>query len=226
MYRIVLLDLDDTLLDFKKTEAAAVSQTLARFGIEPTPAVVQRYSEINQSLWKKLEKREITREKLLPHRFELLFAELAVNEDSNRVQAVYEKTLGTGHYFIDGAPELLQTLSKNHALYLVSNGTASVQRGRIASAGIEPYFRRMFISHEIGYNKPDIRFFEACFAEIDRFDKSETIIIGDSLSSDMEGGRRAGIATCWFNPHRHPLPDGVTVDHIVSNLADIPSIVG
>ena len=226
MYSIVLLDLDDTLLDFKKAEAHAVAKALQNFGVDPTPAVVRRYSEINESLWKMLERQEITRDKLLPHRFELLFAELGIRQDSREVQKFYEKALGTGHFFIDGAPELLQTLSRGHRLFLVSNGTASVQRGRIESADIERYFEQMFISHEIGYNKPDIRFFEACFAKIGPFDRHDAIIVGDSLSSDMEGGRRAGIATCWFNPRKKPLPDGITVDYTVSTLAEIAKIIG
>lgn len=206
MIKNVLLDLDDTIFDFHKAEAIAVSKTLQDMEIEPTPEVIQRYSEINLSQWKRLELGEIDREEVKVGRYRKLFEELGVNASATAAAKTYEGYLSIGHYFLPGAEDLLKTLSKSYRLYLVSNGTATVQKGRIGSSDIEQYFERIFISEIVGCNKPDVHFFEACFKEIPDFEKSETIIIGDSLSSDIQGGKNAGIYTLWFNPKHLPAP--------------------
>jgi 2-haloacid dehalogenase len=207
MIKNVLLDLDDTIFDFHKAEAIAVSKTLQNMKIEPTPEVIQRYSEINLSQWKRLELGEIDRGEVKVGRYRKLFKELGVDASAIAAAKTYEGYLSIGHYFLPGAEDLLKTLSKNYRLYLVSNGTATVQKGRIGSSDIEQYFERIFISEIVGCNKPDVRFFEACFKEIPDFKKSETIIIGDSLSSDIQGGKNAGIYTLWFNPKHLPVPE-------------------
>ena len=207
MIKNVLLDLDDTIFDFHKAEAIAVSKTLQDMQIEPTPEVIQSYSEINLSQWKRLELGEIDRDEVKVGRYRKLFKELAVDASAEAAAKTYEGYLSVGHYFLPGAEDLLKTLSKSYRLYLVSNGTATVQKGRIGSSDIEQYFERIFISEIVGCNKPDVRFFEACFKEIPDFKKSETIIIGDSLSSDIHGGKNAGIYTLWFNPKHLPVPE-------------------
>ena len=167
MIKNVLLDLDDTIFDFRLAEKIAVSKTLSDLGVEPHEKTVSRYSEINASLWKKLEKGEISREEVLVNRFSLLFSELSLDCDAKLARKSYEKNLSIGHYFIYGAEELLKNLSGKYRLFLASNGTSIVQRPRILSSGIEKYFNGIFISEEIGFNKPDKRFFEAVFNTID-----------------------------------------------------------
>ncbi len=225
MIKNVFLDLDDTILDFKKAEAAALSKTLTEHGLEPTPAIVSRYSQINQSLWKALERGEVTREQLLLERFQILFAEFGMDSDAFKVKTCYEKNLGQGHYFIDGAEALLDALYDKYKLFLASNGTTHIQQGRIASSGIARYFKEIFISQSIGINKPDIGFFNYCFSKIENFKKEETIIIGDSLSSDIDGGINAGIHTCWFNPHGEPMPTDKKPEYTVKSLDEIPALL-
>ena len=148
MIKYVFMDIDDTLLDFGKAEAAAIKKTFERIGVPATPEVISRYSEINDEHWKMLERGELTREQVLVYRFDALFAELGIkNVPSEMAQASYEYLLGIGHYFVDGAPELLEALKGKYELYIVSNGTASVQDSRLESAGIAPYFKDIFISH-------------------------------------------------------------------------------
>lgn len=209
MVKNILLDLDQTLFDFKKAEANAISKTMQKLGVTPTAFLISRYSEINDGMWKMLERGEITRDRLLVKRFEVFFDEQGVAADHNETRAFYEKTLGQGHFFMDGAEELLDALYKKYRLYLVSNGTASVQKGRLESSGIEKYFDGIFISQTVGFNKPDVRFFEKVFESIPDFKKEETVIIGDSLTSDIQGGINAGIKTVWFaeGKENSELPD-------------------
>ncbi len=225
MIKNVFLDLDDTIFDFKKAEAAALSKTLTEHGLEPTPAIVSRYSQINESLWKALERKEVTREQVLLNRFKILFDEFGIDCNAWQVKTCYENHLGQGHYFIDGAEALLDALYGKYKLFLASNGTTHVQKGRIASSGIARYFDEIFISQDVGINKPDIGYFNYCFSKIENFRKEETVIIGDSLSSDINGGKNAGIHTCWFNPHGAPMPADNKPDFTVKTLVEIPRLL-
>ena len=154
-----------------------------------------------------------------------------ISEMALKIRNRYEVLLSQGHYFIEGAPELLETLYGKYDLYLASNGTAIVQDSRIASAGISKYFKEIFISERVGCDKPQVGFFEYCFDRISGtdgvtdFKKEETIIIGDSLSSDIMGGNNAGIYTCWFNPKGKERTDEVAIDFEVSELSEIPSLL-
>ncbi len=204
MIRFVLLDLDDTILDFHRAEATAVSKTFLRLGIEPTAQLVQRYSEVNTAHWRMLERREITRQQVLTGRFRQLFSEIGADCDPEQTQQIYEAYLSQGHYFIPGAEALLEELHGKFLLYLVSNGNAAVQEGRLKSAGIAPFFEEIFISEHIGADKPSKQYFDRCFARIPDFDPDQAILIGDSPTSDILGGINAGVKTCWFNPNYRP----------------------
>ena len=225
MIRYVLFDVDDTLLDFGKAEAAAIRKTFERIGIPVTDELIRRYSEINAQQWSRFEKGEITREKLLTERFDILFSELGINVPSEMAQASYEYLLGIGHYFVDGAEELLEALKDKYELYIVSNGNASVQDRRLKSAGIIPYFKDIFISERVGFNKPSAEFFEACFERIPGFEKDKAVIVGDRLSSDILGGINAGVKTCWFNPNgEEPDPD-IPADYEIKHLGELPALL-
>lgn len=225
MIRFVLLDLDDTILDFHKAEAAAIRKTLSELGVAVNDAVILRYSEINAAHWRRLESGEITRRQVLTGRFDQLFSELGVTLNANETQLIYENHLRQGHCFIPGAEALLETLSKSYLLYLVSNGNAVVQEGRLRSANISHFFSDIFISERLGADKPSKSFFDRCFSRIDQFDPSQAIIIGDSPTSDILGGIRAGIHTCWFNPHHRPSHPDITADYVVDSLFQIPTLL-
>ena len=186
MIRNVLFDLDDTLFDFHKAEKIALTKTLVHFGIDPTEEILALYSTINAAHWKRLELGEISREEVKVGRYRELFKTIGVECDPVKATAYYESMLAIGHYFMPGAPELLEELYRKYRLYIVSNGTAKVQEGRIGSSGIAKYMDGIFISQILGANKPDKQFFDICFAEIPDFSLSETVIIGDSLSSDIK----------------------------------------
>ena len=225
MTEFVFLDLDDTILDFHAAERIALAKTLSHFGVEPTAAVVERYHIINRQHWERLERGELTRAQVQEGRFRVLFAELGREADPVAITRNYEKNLGIGHYFLPGALEAVQALSRHHRLFLASNGTASVQHSRLTSAGLYPYFEKVFISQEIGHNKPSKEFFQACFAQIPHFHRESAIMVGDSLTSDILGGVNAGIKTCWCNPEHLPGRADIRPDYEIASLSQLEAIL-
>lgn len=225
MIGFVFLDLDDTILDFHKAEALALSQTLRELNIVPTPERLALYSRINAAQWRRLEAGQITRAEVLTTRFQIFFKQIGVARSCVSAQRIYEGRLSQGHYFVEGAEEVLGLLSEKYALYLVSNGNLKVQEGRLKSANISHYFRDIFISEKIGADKPSRVFFERCFAAIPDFDRSRSIIVGDSLTSDILGGINAGIRTCWFNPNDKPSDPGIVPDYEIRDLRDLPLLI-
>lgn len=225
MIRNVLFDLDDTLFDFHKAEKIALTKTLVHFGIDPTEETLALYSTINATHWKRLELGEISREEVKVGRYRELFKTIGVECDPVKATAYYESMLAIGHYFMPGAPELLEELYRKYRLYIVSNGTAKVQEGRIGSSGIAKYMDGIFISQILGANKPDKQFFDICFAEIPDFSLSETVIIGDSLSSDIKGGINAGITTGWFNPKGIENDSDIKPDYTIKELSEVPGLL-
>ena len=226
MIKYVLFDVDDTLLDFGKAESAAIGKTFERIGIPATDELIRRYSEINAQQWARFERGEISRERLLTERFDILFSELGLhNIPSEMAQASYEYLLGIGHYFVDGAEALLEALKDKYELYIVSNGNASVQDRRLKSAGIIPYFSDIFISERVGFNKPSAEFFDACFERIPGFERDKAIIVGDRLSSDIQGGINAGVKTCWFNPKGEAPDPDIPADYEIKHLGELPALL-
>lgn len=225
MIKTILFDLDDTIFDFKMSERTALTKTLMKLGIEPNDYIISQYSKYNISQWKRLELGEISREDVKVNRYRLLFDEFGLDASPELATSIYEKNLAVGHYFIDGAVDMLESLYKNYDLYLVSNGAKAVQDGRLASADISHYFKDIFISEVVGHEKPSTEFFNYCFDRIPNFSKDSTIIIGDSLSSDIKGGINTGIKTMWFNPHYDKNESDVIPDYEIHSLGEIKKIL-
>lgn len=225
MIKYLLIDLDDTILDFKKAEGIALCKTLESFHIPPTQQVRDLYGRINQAHWEMLERGEITRAQVLHGRFATLLRELQVSADPDELNKAYMRNLSQGHYFLPGAEEALKSLHKKYQLYIASNGTVSVQKGRLQSANIRGYFQDIFISQELGANKPSVHFFENAFSRIPGFQKENAMIVGDSLTSDVLGGIRAGISTCWVNPFHKPGREDICPDHEIESLAQLENLL-
>ena len=222
---VVLLDLDNTILDFNHAERVALGRAFAELGLEMNDDIAARYHKINIRHWEMLEDGILTREQVLVQRYETLYRELGIEGDAVRTQERYEHYLAEGHWFVPGAEELLRELHGKYRLFIASNGVQRVQDGRIASAGIAPYFEKIFISEHMEANKPDARFFEQCFREIPGFARERAIILGDSLSSDIRGGINAGIMTCWFNPKGKENAGPVFPDYEISKLDEFESLL-
>ena len=225
MIEFLFLDLDDTILDFHKAERIALSKTIRQFGVEPTEEVLHRYHLINKWHWEQLELGRMTRAEVLTGRFKMLFAELGLDVDPEQMQAGYEKNLSIGHYFLPGAEEAVDALSKKYRLFLASNGTAVVQKGRMTSANLYRFFEQVFVSQEIGHNKPSKEYFDACFARIPGFVPAKAMMVGDSLSSDIKGGNMAGIRTCWVNPTHAPASAEIRPDYEIEALSQLPKLL-
>jgi len=191
----------------------------------PTEEVRSRYSIINKAHWERLERKELTREEVLVGRFEVLFREYGIEADPVKCARTYEDFLSVGHYFLPGAEEALEQLSKKYKLYLASNGTAKVQAGRLKSANISHYFEKIFVSQQIGANKPSLEYFSRCFAQIPDFDPKKAMIVGDSLTSDILGGKNAGIATCWVNPKGAPARADICPDYEIAALSQLEDLL-
>ena len=224
MMEFVFLDLDDTILDFKKAEYIAIGRTIADFGIEPTEQVRHRYHEINIWHWHQLELGKMTRAEVLEGRFRMLFSELGVEVDPEKAARDYEKNLGIGHWFLPGAEEAVDALHKKYRLFLASNGTASVQKGRMTSANLYRFFEKVFVSQEIGHNKPSKAYFDACFAQIPGFDPARAVMVGDSLTSDIQGGINAGLTTVWVNPN-HAQAKHIRPDYEIESIAQLEALL-
>ncbi len=225
MIEFLFLDLDDTILDFHKAEKIALKKTLRVFDLEPEEAVLARYSQINRAHWELLERKEMTRQQVVVGRFRVLLREYGIQADPQAVSSCYEENLSQGHYFLPGAEEALKSLHKKFKLYLASNGTARVQAGRLQSAGISGYFEKIFVSQELGTDKPDKLYFDRCAEKIPGYDPEKAMIVGDSLTSDIQGGINAGIRTVWVNPNHAEHPPHITPDYEIEALSQLEELL-
>jgi len=225
-YEILLFDADNTVLDFDKSEEQALQVAFSNNGLPFDEKVLQIYRKNNIAQWQRYERGEIDRDEVLVNRFTDTFAQLDVHTDVAPIADLYERQLHLGYFTVPHAEEVLVALSKQGCrLYIVSNGVLSIQNSRMAGSGLEKYFIKRFISEEIGYPKPYVEFFKRSFAQIEDFDASKTLIIGDSLSGDIQGGINAEIDSCWFNPNKIINTTGITPTYEISDLREIFDIV-
>ena len=221
MITTVFLDLDETIFDFHLCERDSICDTMRFCGVEPTDELIARYSAVNLAQWKLLEKKIITRSDVRLNRFEIFFGELGVKIDVGRVADFYENSLSKKCYFVRGAEELLPALHEKYRVYITTNGYIKTQTGRIAASGIEKYVDGVFISQQVGADKPSKEYFDACAAAIPDFSRGETVIVGDSLTSDILGGINAGIRTVWFNVRGNPPSDTIVPDETITSLDEL-----
>ncbi len=226
-YDTILFDADGTLLDFLRSEKEAVGETFLQLGILPTEEMLSVYSAINKSLWEKLERGEIEKNVLFYHRFELFFERYGISADPKDTADRYMKLLSQKGYVLAGAAELCRRLFGRVRLYIVTNGTEIIQRGRWANSGLSPYFEELFISDVIGFEKPDRRYFDYVAAHIPEFCPEKTLLVGDSLTSDIPGGIGFGLDTCFYNPRRLPIPEPIAekLTYEATELSQIGHII-
>lgn len=200
MYHTVLLDADNTLFDFDRAEYVALRQTLNSFGLSYTENDLLFYQEQNSLLWKQLEQGTISFQQLQDIRFAPLLHRLCSSMDSSLVNQRYLECLGGTYFLMPDALAVCQSLSQVATLAIVTNGISRVQRNRLRLSPLFPYISFCFVSEEIGYSKPQREFFSFVFQEMGIQTSSNVLMVGDSLTSDMQGGILAGIDCCWYCP--------------------------
>ena len=224
-YTTLLFDLDHTLIDGHASEDAAFDYTLRRAGAEDPAEYLAPYVEINTALWAAVERGEITPNDVRTERFSQLIAATNLDADPQAMGDDFVYGMGANGNLYPGTIEALESLNEVATLALVTNGIGEVQRARLARLDLDKYFDAIVISGEVGVAKPGPEIYDLTFAELGQPDKATTLMIGDSLSSDMAGGINYGIATCWYAAHSDAAAPA-DVDHSVKDLADLLPIVG
>lgn len=227
MIKTILWDVDGTLLNFVAAESAAIKTCFRSFGLgECDDAMVARYSRLNTSYWERLETGELTKTQVLRGRFEEFFAaEGIVFDDIDAFNAAYQLCLGDTICYMDDSPAILTGLRGRVKQYAVTNGTITAQERKLKNSGLGELFDGVFISDRVGFEKPSIEYFDRVFAAIGPVEKRETMIVGDSLTSDIRGGNNAGIVTCWYNPAEKPNDIGVRVDYEIRDLHEVEALL-
>ena len=227
MITTLLWDIDGTILDFLAAEKAAIRCLFRELALgECNDEMIARYSAINKKYWRMLEEGRMTKPEILVGRFHEFFAGEGIVTDADYFNRTYQVRLGDTVVFIDRADELLRELkAAGLRQYAVTNGTRVAQHKKLTNANLWEVFDGVFISDEIGAEKPSCEFFDHVFSAIGEVNKEETLIIGDSLSSDIRGGMAAGIHTCWYAPNGVDLPGDVRVDAKITNLWEVKGLL-
>lgn len=224
-YKTILLDVDGTILDFNASEKVALEKVFLKHQYILDEHVKATYHRINHSLWKQYEQGIIDRNTVIYTRFVKLFEELGIIGDGIGFEDDYQELLGEGHALIDGAKELLEYLYLKYDLYIVTNGVTKTQMKRLQDSKLNVYFKDIFVSEATGFQKPMKEYFDYCFQRIPNIDLSKTMIIGDSLSSDMKGGNNASITTCWLNPEDLANKENISIDYKIKDLKELFNIL-
>ena len=236
-YKLVLIDLDDTLFDYPKTEKTAFRNTFEELGFfvesdleyakkeEIYEKLKDRYKDVNLQLWKDLEKGAVDKDRLKVVRFEKIIEEFDLKYDPYEMSELYLKKLGEGIFPFEATEKLCEYLHSKYKVGIVTNGIKEVQYSRIENSEIAKDIDKIIISDEVGVNKPDKRIFEYAMNYLEIMDKSEVIMIGDSLGADIKGGQNAGIDTCWVNLRNNVNDTGIIPKYEVNKLEKLFEIL-
>jgi len=224
-YTWLLFDADGTLFDYDRAEATALEQAFREVGTPFEPTCLSAYREINARVWREFEDGQITAERLRLRRFELLFEALRQPLAPAAFSAIYLRHLARGSHLIEGAREMVPALRAKYRLALITNGLRDVQRPRLAGSAIGDCFAEVIISEEVGAAKPHPAIFDATFERLGRPPHAKVLLIGDSLSSDIAGGRGYGLDTCWYNPTRTARPTGATSTYEIHHLSELARLL-
>lgn len=220
-YSFLLFDADNTLLDFDANERASLTDTFRTFGIAYDEETIRLYHGINLMYWKMLSEKKISKEELLIKRFATLYEKLGINADPVATENHYRSQLGKGCQVVPGALDVCRKLRKDYKLFVITNGVATTQHSRLEGSEVAELMDGIFISDEIGYDKPDVRFFEYVQRSIQGFEKSKALVIGDSLFSDIRGGVDFGLDTCYLNVYNEKNTSEIQPTYEIQDIIEL-----
>ena len=220
-YDVILMDIDNTLLDFDAGTRDSLAGLLAQFGLELTAEREARFHVVNNRLWTAYEHGEIPKAAIFQRRFAEYLGGLGIEADPLAANETYAQGLRQSAVLMPHCMELLEALKGKCRLFAVTNGVVTTQMPRLEKAGFHRYLEQVFISEAMGCKKPEKTFFDQVFDAIGPVDKSRCILLGDSLTSDMQGGRNAGIATCYLGKDT----GDPRCDYVISDLLEFLDIL-
>lgn len=221
----LLMDADGTLFDFARAERRALTQVFQWAGIDDRQRAQELYLRINRALWDAFERGEVTKDQLQGRRFAQLLEAMGLQGDGRAMNERYLDFLAQGDDLLPGALAVCRTLAGRCRLELVTNGISRVQHGRMARSALKDCFEHIFVSEDIGFQKPQPAYFEHCLRALGNPDPARCLVVGDSLSSDMAGGIAAGLPTCWFNPEGAARPADMPITYEIHALEELEDIV-
>ncbi len=224
-YKTLLFDVDNTLFDFDKDQETAFREAMDRIEHPCTEEMYKDYNQINMGMWEMLNRGEITAEELSVKRFEVFFEKYHIKQDARIFSSLLTEAFRKTGTPIKGSREILEQLRNNYELVVISNGFKRQQYHRLDNAKFSNYFSKIFLSEEIGYNKPDKNFFDIVLKNIENKEKSKILIIGDSISADIVGGKNAGIDTCWYNPKNKENKTNVKPNYEIKDFQELLKII-
>ncbi|MFT9495413.1 YjjG family noncanonical pyrimidine nucleotidase [Anaerosolibacter sp.] len=225
-YEIIIFDADETLFDFKRSERDAIKNAMLEFDIAyDENHHLKIYQDINTTIWKEFEEGLITQQTLKIERFKRLSAQLNLSFNEAEFAKSYMKHLSLASFLYDDSMALVESLHKDYRLTIITNGLTDVQDHRIRKSIIAKYFEDIVVSEEVQVSKPDPKIFEYALNNIKHTDKHKVLIVGDSLTSDIQGGINFGIDTCWFNPNKIVNQTGLTPTYEISDLMALKDIL-
>lgn len=225
MIKHVLIDIDNTLLDFDKCAKTAVKEIMRQFSLPVTDKDLEDFIKISDSLWEQIEKGTITRPEMYKKRSSTFLNNLGYTADADLMERLFREHIKVSKETVDGAEDLLAYLHTKYTISAISNASHDQQSKRLELANLFRYVDNCFTSNQIGSEKPNAKFFDYCFNALDNPKKEEVILIGDSITADVIGGKNYGIKTCYFEFKSPKKTYNVTPDYKVYSLAEIKSIL-
>lgn len=225
MITTIFIDVDNTLLDFGKCADDTIQKGFAEWNLPYNKHVTDIFRAINRQLWSEIQQGTLSREKFLKIRWQMVFDALHIDRCGAEFENVFIKNLMTSHIAVDGALDMLQYLAKKYTLCIASNAPHEQQVSRLKKAGMMPYLSHIFTSGLFGYSKPQKEFFDGCFSLLPNTKKSEVLMLGDSISADIEGAKAYGLQTCWFNYDKEECTAVNCADYIINNFSEIRNIL-